>query len=590
MRPVYWTALLLACAIPVVPRFRVPPPDPRCLPDAAIDEGETSSNVLPEDYVGPAACAGCHRRNHELWSAHSHSRMNQLPGPASVLGDFTGPPLQLPGAAVRFTCAGGVYRMAVERGGRTVRSYDVTRTVGTRFMQFYIGVQREGPEPPGHAVYSEHMLPFAWWVSLGRWLPKQYFDADGPEELDGGAPLVEGVDHVRDVRPYNAVCMNCHNTFSYAYRVFEPMLVGFPDARVAAAVGPLSERLSATVPVRPTAASFAGISGRLDPDRHLVTLGISCESCHFGCREHAAGGGPVHFLPTSPYLRLTPRDPDRPLADDRKNAAAVNGICAQCHSGNTRFFPNCSARSNSREALDFDRGACASRLRCVSCHEPHTASAAPGGPDRPEHNALCADCHAAFRDPDHAAAHAGHPAAAGVTCLDCHMPRYNLGLDEVVRTHRIAVPVEQSMVSAASANACNVCHPDRSLRWTVNELGRVWGQRLSLPEAGPAAAAVDRPLGEVWMESPDAELRIVGTQSYARLPAGRAKMADLVRALNDPEPISRVFALKAVERIRGRKLDAADYELTAPPAERARRIDQLLGTIGPAPAAAPQSK
>lgn len=588
MRPVYWKLFFLACAIPLAPRLRVPAPDPRCLPDEAADLRQTSSNVLPADYAGPAACARCHRRKHELWSAHPHSRMNQLPGPASVAGDFSGPPLRLPGAEVAFSCEGGVYRMAVSRGGEPVRRYEVTRTVGSRFMQFYIGVEREGPEPPGHPVYREHMLPFAYWISLGRWLPKAYFDADGAEELSGGVPLVEGVDHIRDVRPYSAVCMNCHNTFSYAYRIFDPMFVGFPDARVGAVVGPLSERLSTEVPVRPTAASFQGLNGRLDPDRHLVTLGISCESCHFGCREHAEQGGAVHFLPTSPYVRLTPRDPDRPLTDSRKDAATVNGICAQCHSGNVRFFPNCAAQGNSREALDFAKGACASKLRCVSCHEPHTAGPPSGGPDRPEHNALCATCHPAYADPARAAAHAGHPAAAGVTCLDCHMPRYTLGLDEVVRTHRIAVPVEQSMVSAASANGCNLCHPDRSLRWTVGEVQRLWGRHLSLPETGPAADAVDRPLGEVWLESPDAALRLVAGQAYARLPSGGAKLPDVLRALNDPEPINRVFALKAAGRIRGRKLDPADYELTAPPAERARQVGRLLADI-PA-AVAPQRR
>jgi hypothetical protein len=481
--------------------------------------------------------------------------------------------------------------MALERGGRPVRRYEVTRTVGTRFMQFYIGVQREGPEPAGHAVYREHMLPFAWWVSLGRWLPKPYFDTDGPEELDGdGVPVVEGVDRVRDVRPYNAVCMNCHNTYAYAYRIFEPMYAGFPAATVAAALGPLGERLSAAVPVRPTAESFKSINGRLDPDRHLVTLGISCESCHFGCREHAAGGGPPRFLPTSPFVRVTPRDPDRPPTGGRKDAATVNGICAQCHSGNTHFFPNRAARENSREALDFERGACASELRCVSCHEPHTAGPPPGGPDRPEHVALCANCHETYRDPRRAAAHAGHPAGAAVSCLDCHMPRYNLGLDEVVRTHRIAAPVEQSMVTAASANACNLCHLDKSLRWTVRELERGWGRRLTLPEEGPAAGAVDRPLGEVWLEGSEQPLRLLAGQSYSRSPRAREKLPDLIRALNDVEPINRVFALKAVERACGRRLGAGDYELTAPPAERARQIGRLLEATGLAPDPAPQSR
>jgi predicted CXXCH cytochrome family protein len=580
MRPAFRTAFLLTCVIPFAPRIGLPKPDPRCLPDAAADTRQTSSNVLPEDYVGPAACANCHRRKHELWSGHPHSRMNQLPGPVSVLGDFAGRVLRLPQGSVTFSSEGGVYRMTLERGDTRLRSYEVTRTVGTRTMQFYIGVQSEGPEPANSPVYREHMLPFAWWVSLGRWLPKHYFDADGPEAVVDGVPVVEGIDHITDVRPYNAVCMNCHNTFSYAYRIFDPMFAGFPDATVAAVVGPLSARISETVPVRPSAQSFGDLNSKLDPDRHLVTLGISCESCHFGCREHATEGKPVHFLPTSPYVRVTPRDPERPLTDSRKDPATINGICAQCHSGNTRFFPNCAAQANSREALDFTRGACASQLRCVSCHEPHTAGPPSGGPDRPEHIDLCVTCHDAYRDPGRAVAHGGHPAGTSVSCLDCHMPRYTLGLDDVVRTHRIAAPVEQSMVTAASANACNLCHLDRSLRWTVEALERSWGRPLSLPQGG--SIDVDRPLGEVWLTGTDPALRLVAGQSYARSRAGEAKLPDLLRALNDPEPINRVFALKAVERARNRKLDARAYQLTAPAAERARQIDRLLADVPPA--------
>jgi len=579
MRPAYRILFVLTCAIPFTPAVQRTPLDPRCLPDSALDVRQTSSNILPEDYVGPGACIQCHRHKHELWSAHPHSRMNQLPGPESVVGDFAGHTLRLPAGNVTFTSEGGSYRMSVQRGGEHVRSYEVTRTVGSRFAQFYIGVQRDGPEPAGHAVYSEHMLPFAWWMSLGRWLPKPFFDADGPEELKDGIPLVEGIDHVRDIRPYNAVCMNCHNTFSYSYRIFDPMFAGFPDATVGAVVGPLSRQLSASVPVQPTAASFKSLNGRLDPDRHLVTLGISCESCHFGCREHAREGGSVHFLPTSPLVRVAPRNHDKAPSDSRQDAATINGICAQCHSGNTRLFANGAAHANSSEAYDFRRGSCSSQLRCVSCHEPHTAGPAPGGPDQPKHLALCSTCHEAFRDPMRAAAHTGHPASAGVTCLDCHMPRYTLGLEEVVRTHRIAVPVEQAMVTRASANACNLCHLDRSLRWTTEALEHRWGKKLELPTEGSVAADVDRPLGEVWLRGSEQALRLVAGQAYARSSAGKSNLPELLNALDDSEPINRVFAQKAVERLRGRKLQPDEYRLTAAPQERRLQIDQLLQRV-----------
>ncbi len=67
--------------------------------------------------------------------------MNQRPGPDTVRGDFAGAALRLTNGTVHFTTDADGYRMTVERDGRTLRRYRVTRTVGSRFIQFYIGVQ-----------------------------------------------------------------------------------------------------------------------------------------------------------------------------------------------------------------------------------------------------------------------------------------------------------------------------------------------------------------------------------------------------------------------------------------------------------------
>src|SRR5205823_2532380 len=144
--------------------------------------------------------------------------------------------------------------------------------------------------------------------------------------------------------------------------------------------------------------------------------------------------------------RLKPKEAAPPITGERSNPATLTGICAQCHSAQIDIFPNGAATCNSREALDLHAGACKSQLRCVSCHEPHTAGVSSGGPTPAKHLALCTSCHQNYAEPQAAAAHSKHPAGAQVNCMDCHMPRYNQGIDELVRTHRIAVPVEEVMV------------------------------------------------------------------------------------------------------------------------------------------------
>jgi hypothetical protein len=165
----------------------------------------------------------------------------------------------------------------------------------------------------------------------------------------------------------------------------------------------------------------------------------------------------------------------------------------------------------------------------------------------------------------------------GVNCLDCHMPRVTQGLDSLVRTHRIGLPVETAMVAAGAANACNLCHLDKSIRWTLKELERGWRQRIEIDPAWAAVygGSLDRPVGEAWLESENTAMRLVAAQSYARSPLGKNKLVELFRALNDPEPLNRLFATFAVEQVLGRKLSSDQINITAPPARRLRQIEAL---------------
>jgi hypothetical protein len=593
MRWPFWVAAGVAAAIATahvagaVPRLAAP--DPRILPVGQIDRTLTYSNVLPEDYVGVAACAACHPQQHGLWQGHAHSRMNQLPTAQTVLADFSGARLPLHNGSVTFREEDGRFLMDVERDGQPLRTYQATRTIGTRVQQFYIGRQIAGPEsaldPQWRDLYGEHMLPFGYCFKLQRWLPKAYFDPDGPDVLDEGRPLVEGVDRIHDVRPYAMICMNCHNTFAYAYRVFSPDLRGFPQAHVAAAPGPLTELLAPQVDVAPTMEGFEGLNARLDPDRHLVTLGISCESCHFGGREHARHQQKIRFAPTSPYVRLTSLDTGEPVTGRRDDPATINGLCTQCHSGHSKLYPNGASTANSREGLDFLAGHCATKLSCVDCHEPHTGEGAAGRKDNPRHAAVCVTCHQQYGDRAAALAHGRHAESAGLSCLDCHMPRMAQGLDDLVRTHRISQPVEESMVAAGAANACNLCHLDRSLDWTLRELAHGWGRRIE-PHADWAqhyGGSLERPVGPAWLAGENTGMRLVAAQAYARSRLGRANLPELYRALNDPEPINRLFAMFAIERATGQMPRLEEIDITAGPVERGEQIERAIEKLRQAP-------
>src|SRR5580658_1516838 len=92
--------VLTALPVPVVvrpPVSSIAKPQP-VAPAAAAVESEASwpalppgpSNVRREDYTGPETCRQCHEEKYQLWSRHSHSRMNRNADDESVRGDFSG--------------------------------------------------------------------------------------------------------------------------------------------------------------------------------------------------------------------------------------------------------------------------------------------------------------------------------------------------------------------------------------------------------------------------------------------------------------------------------------------------------------------
>ncbi len=465
-----------------------------------------------------------------------------------------------------------------------MRQYQVTRTVGSRYIQSYIGKQVAGPESSGHAIYQEHKLPYSWRLGIRQWLPSDYFNICCDEPLVDGLPQDEALDQTPRVKLYTEICKNCHNTIPYAYRIFSPPLVGFRDARVAAAVDSLAARLAEShggpVPdgKTGTASMVSRFIGRMDPDRHMVSLGIGCESCHLGGREHVEYERHIRFLPTSGYTRIVPLKGKPALVDSRSDSRTLLGTCTQCHSGNNPLLPNGAAKGNSREALDLLAGFCTSQLGCVDCHEPHTASpSASGGPDSQVHIDVCLKCHERFQDREQATAHSGHRDEIGVSCLDCHMPRYTRGVDALIRTHRISHPVEASMINAGSANACNTCHLNQSTRWTLKQMSDLWGRKFQIDADAPVAGKLDQPVGEMWLASEDSHLRLMAIQLYARSPLGEQMLEPIIRGLNDPERINRVFAIRAAAKLAGQPRDQRlPVDIVQSPAIRQQQIESWL--------------
>jgi predicted CXXCH cytochrome family protein len=248
-------------------------------------------------------------------------------------------------------------------------------------------------------------------------------------------------------------------------------------------------------------------------------------------------------------------------------------ICAQCHSTPTARWPNGAGQRNSSEALDLAAGACMTKIKCTDCHDPHQAGPGARAADQPAQLAACVGCHDFLATPRARAQHAQHrPGSA--SCLDCHMPRISQGVSDHVRSHRISSPADASMLGDDVPNACNLCHLDRPVKWTIAALAARWG-RVVEPEA--ATPLSDAPAGAAWLHASSPALRAVAAAAVARAPRARARGAlpALLGVLDDPIAYYRMRFLFAVEEALGRPLTHAEYDPSAPPSTRAAQVRAL---------------
>ena len=158
------------------------------------------------------------------------------------------------------------------------------------------------------------------------------------------------------------------------------------------------------------------------------------------------------------------------------------------------------------------------------------------------------------------------------------MPRIVHGLSDMIRTHKIGSPTDERMLSKSAPNACNLCHLDRSISWTLEKLKERGHAKLQPTEAWNSAYGghLDHDVGKVWLNHPSPIIRQVAVDAYSRSPLGKKELKDLVRILEDEVPSNRMFGVNAMERILGRPIRPEDY---SPYAGKSTRREQIRALI-----------
>lgn len=541
------------------------------------------SNIQHSDLAGAQSCQNCHKENYSHWFEHSHHWMNALATESTILGDFVSQyKMHYLGGIATFFRHGDSYRMRFERAD-LVREYEIHQTIGSRFYQYYVGVGLEGPEPAGHDYYGEdHVLPFGYWIERKTWVPivhvsEELDDFHRWQPVETLKPLadregVEGVgrsrgvvDHTVDVAlVYARACNYCHTTFPLG-----DMMVRMPER-----IGPhLKEKtlfsLSDYVAnnhaeiwdgkqntfefTNQQIQSMTGQFIAFDAREKAHSLGVACEACHLGCREHAEHESiKPTFRPQSPNL-YTFDDPHQ--MPTQATAANVNSICGRCHSGDRPTYAAGMATWNSTEFTDAMRGKCFQQASCVDCHDPHTSIGSKWKKSAHEDDASCLKCHEVFRQANVRALHTRHQAGSeGDSCMNCHMPKINEGMQDVVRTHTIFSPTNAPMIESNQPNACNLCHLDKSIDWTLGYLREWYNKSYSSTAIGQNYRDRSAPMAQEWLRQNHEPTRLVVAAAIQQKGANWA-LPDIIPLLDDPYLMNRQFAQLCVESLSGSKLD-----------------------------------
>jgi tetratricopeptide (TPR) repeat protein len=485
-------------------------------------------------YVGTAACASCHAKEHAAWLGSQHDRAMAEATEATVLGDFAGAKFSHGGVTSTFFRRDGRFFVNTDGPDGRLADFEIRYTFGVEPLQQYL------IELPGGRLQA---LGIAWDTRPAKAGGGQrWFHLYPDRKLKAGDPLHwTGIDQI-----WNYQCADCHSTnlrknYDEKTNSYSTTWTDI-DVGCEACHGPGSNHV-AWAKREGDWQRFGdgkGLTVRLD-ERRGVTWAID-----------AASGNAV---------RSRPRESSREIE-----------TCARCHARRGQFtdawhagdrFADGYRAALIEPGLYWDDGQqrdevfnigsfLGSRMHakgvtCSDCHDPHSGrTRAPG-------NDVCAQCHAPGRF-DTASHHHHEPGSAGAGCAACHMPTTTYMVVDPRHDHGFRIPRPDRTASLGVPNACNQCHRDRKPAWAAAAI-KGW-----YPQPKPGEQSFAEAFARAESGAPAAQQALVevaqnpALSGYVRASAIRrrgrhaspAALPALRAALGDAEALVRAAAVGAL--------------------------------------------
>jgi predicted CXXCH cytochrome family protein len=552
-----------------------------------------TSNILRADYAGSSQCGDCHSKIYDAWEKSPMRNMTRDATTATIRAPFDGSTLVVGTDTATMEMEGGARFIRVASGGNVTR-FRVTKVVGGRYREDFVGIDVTGARDPIRCAIGIDMTGTAPGCGVERVLPATYVFSTQSWRYKGYSVMVKERPSMSTRAVWANDCIPCHNTLPLATMLYdelygpglpsyqgklsdrvlpqsllwrvtsqsEPKLVAELQKEIAFLGGNPAENdsLRATLPAAATAMNV-----HLEGAK-LVELGIGCEACHNGSREHVENAAVFpSYMVASDLVRVEP-----PTSKTPTRAQWINRTCAKCHTvlftrypwtweGGERKRDPGGSTTNSGEGRDYQLGGCAKEMACTTCHDPHAQDrardletlATTAG------NKLCVGCHATFATEAAQQAHSHHaPTSAGNACIGCHMPKKNMGLDyALVRYHRIGSPNDKKRVAGDRPLECALCHADKSVESiakTMEDWYRTPIDRAALKKLYGEDLGTNTLRATLFRGKPHEQAVAMMTMAAARSPNAIAVIAP---HMAHEYPLVRFYARRAIEDLTGTKVD-----------------------------------
>ncbi|MCP4301953.1 MAG: tetratricopeptide repeat protein [Gammaproteobacteria bacterium] len=483
----------------------------------------------PAEFIGSVECADCHESEHRDWQGSHHELAMQVANESTVLGDFSDAEFDYYGKKTQFTTRNDEYFVRTENADGEEQDFRVAYTFGVTPLQQYL------VEFPGGRMQA---LPYAW---------------DSRDDVDGGQrwyhlypdEYIEPGDELHwtgRLQNWNYMCAECHSTnLVMAYdaetktydTTYSELSVGCEachgpgsEHRDQAVAGTfdnyfglpvdLDDNRTATWVMNPD----TGIAERSNPATTVSQQPESCGRCH--SRRGVIATDYEYGKPLADTHRLALLDEYLYFADGQiKDEVYVYGSFVQ-----SRMYQ--------------------AGVTCSDCHNPHSGELHTGS----NPNDVCAQCHLTSKFAT--IEHSRHE-PVNANCVDCHMvPRTYMGVDQRP-DHSFRIPRPDLSVEIGTPNACNGCHWDQSATWAAAEIAKWLGTDIKRrPHIGTIIAAgraapVNAALAEA---SANKTFPAIGRATALTLlapPFADAESRSIANALDDPDPLIRTAALRALQ-------------------------------------------